>query len=299
MTRPAPVLWLRTGSVTPAGLLGRAAWQALTAPGVRVLAPRRRRATATALIEQGVVVEILDEPQVVATIAAAVSPVVWLAGPEDDAALREELESGGTRVDTLLGSWDPSGAAVLEAAAVVDHLRSPGGCPWDAQQTHASLRPYLIEEAFEADEAIASGDSAHLREELGDVLFQVLFHGRVAQEDPDGFDLDDIAVALVEKLRRRHPHVFAGEQVADADEVERRWESIKAQEKSDRDAADLLAGIPQALPVPLVVDKVRARLRRGGRAGAFEPQLSELAADATADDRRRRDELAQLVRSVD
>lgn len=299
MTGPAPVLWLRTGTATPAGLLGRAAWQALTAPGVRVFAPRRESATAAALVEQGVLVDIVDERQIVATLAAASPPAVWLAGAEDDAALREELEIGGTRVDTLLGSWDPPGAAVLEAAAVVDRLRSPGGCPWDARQTHASLRPYLIEEAFEADEAIASGDSTHLREELGDVLFQVLFHGRVAQEGPDGFDLDDIALALVEKLRRRHPHVFAGEQVADADEVERRWESIKAQEKSDRDATDLLAGVPQALPVPLVVDKVRARLRRGGRAGALEPQLSELAADACADDRRRRDELARLLRSVD
>ena len=86
-----------------------------------------------------------------------------------------------------------NGAAVLEAVAVMDRLRSPGGCPWDAEQTHASLAPYAVEEAHELVEAAESGNRAALREELGDVLLQVLFHSRIAAEDPDGFDIDDVA----------------------------------------------------------------------------------------------------------
>ncbi len=91
----------------------------------------------------------------------------------------------------------------------MDRLRSPGGCPWDAEQTHDSLAPYLVEEVYETIDAIESGDMAHLAEELGDVLLQVVFHSRVAAEAADGFDIDDVAGHLVEKLVRRHPHVFA------------------------------------------------------------------------------------------
>jgi NTP pyrophosphatase (non-canonical NTP hydrolase) len=117
---------------------------------------------------------------------------------------------------------EPTGAALLELVAVMDRLRSPGGCPWDAEQTHQSLVPYLIEETYEAVEAIESGDRAHMAEELGDVLLQVVFHARVAQEHPEApFDIDDIAAGIAAKLRRRHPHVF-GDVVAETPEAGRR-----------------------------------------------------------------------------
>src|SRR5919198_2822751 len=127
----------------------------------------------------------------------------------------------------LIGTPRPPGAGLLDAAAVMDRLRSPGGCPWDAEQTHESLRQYLVEECFELLEAIEEGDRAALREELGDVLLQVLFHARVAAEDAaDPFDVDEVADALVDKLVGRHPHVFAGGDpaVRDARSQERRWE---------------------------------------------------------------------------
>jgi NTP pyrophosphatase (non-canonical NTP hydrolase) len=112
----------------------------------------------------------------------------------------------------------PSGAALLDLVAVMDRLRSPGGCPWDAEQTHASLVPYLVEETYEAVEAIESGERDHMAEELGDVLLQVVFHARVAQEDEVApFDIDDVAAGIAAKLRRRHPHVF-GDVVADTPE---------------------------------------------------------------------------------
>src|SRR4051812_2485227 len=109
----------------------------------------------------------------------------------------------------VLVTPEPAGAALLDAVAVMDRLRSPGGCPWDAEQTHQSLMPYLIEEAYELYQALEDGDLQAVREELGDVLLQVLFHARVAQEQP-GFDIDAVAGDLVTKLVARHPHVFEG-----------------------------------------------------------------------------------------
>ena len=104
------------------------------------------------------------------------------------------------------------GHAFLELVAVMDRLRSPGGCPWDARQTHRSLVEYLVEETYETVEAIETDDRAGLREELGDLLLQVVFHARMAQENPkDPWDIDDVAEGIVAKLVTRHPHVFAGE----------------------------------------------------------------------------------------
>ncbi len=118
---------------------------------------------------------------------------------------------------------------------VMDRLRSPGGCPWDAEQTHESLVGYAVEEVFEVAEAVETGDRAHLREELGDLLLQVVFQARVAQEHPtEPFDLEDVAAGIAAKLRRRHPHVFGDVEVADAQDVHRRWEQIKAAEKGAR-----------------------------------------------------------------
>ncbi len=125
-----------------------------------------------------------------------------------------------------------TGLGLLDVVAVMDRLRSPGGCPWDAEQTHASLRPYLLEEAHEAAEAIDSGDPAHLAEELGDVLLQVVFHARLGQEDAsEPFDIDDVAAGLVAKLVRRHPHVFGDVVAHTPEQVAANWERIKAAEK--------------------------------------------------------------------
>ncbi len=146
--------------------------------------------------------------------------------------------------------------------AVMDRLRSPGGCPWDARQTHRSLAEYLIEESYETVEAIESGDRDDLREELGDLLLQVVFHSRIAEEDPeDPWGIDDVAQGIVDKLVRRHPHVFvtasvAVETVTTPEQVESRWHELKAQEKG---RASVTEGIPEALPALLRASKVLAR----------------------------------------
>ncbi len=143
----------------------------------------------------------------------------------------------------------------------MDRLRSPGGCPWDAEQTHASLAPYAIEEAHELAEAAESGDLEHLREELGDLLLQVLFHARIAQERDGGFDVQDVAQGLVDKLTVRHPHVFSGDGEAglDADEVNRRWDQIKATQQTRESVLD---GIPPSLPALARAQKVLRRIER-------------------------------------
>lgn len=152
-----------------------------------------------------------------------------------------------------------SGDGLSELVAVMDRLRSPGGCPWDARQTHRSLAEYLLEEAYETVEAIESGDRADLREELGDLLLQVVFHARIAQEDAeDPWDIDDVARGIVAKLVRRHPHVFGDDSdaITTADDVESRWHALKAQEKG---RASVTEGIPEALPALLRASKVLAR----------------------------------------
>lgn len=156
----------------------------------------------------------------------------------------------------------PRGTRLLELVAVMDRLRRE--CPWDARQTHRSLATYLLEETYETLEAIESGDPVNLREELGDLLLQVCFHARLAEETSraeGGFDIDDVAGGIVDKLVHRHPHVFAGLEVEDADEVDRNWESLKAAEKQRSSALD---GVPRALPALALADKVLARLARAG-----------------------------------
>ncbi|MFV0425862.1 MAG: MazG family protein [Beutenbergiaceae bacterium] len=152
-----------------------------------------------------------------------------------------------------------TGTALLTAVEVMDRLRSPGGCPWDAQQTHASLAPYAIEEAYEVAEAAESADASALADELGDLLLQVLFHARVASESEGGFDIDDVARNLVAKLRRRHPHVFADQAQLSAAEVNQQWDAIKAQEPG---RAHPLDGIPVSLPALARAQKVVRRLNR-------------------------------------
>ncbi|GEL98111.1 MazG family protein [Cellulomonas terrae] len=147
---------------------------------------------------------------------------------------------------------------------VMDRLRSPGGCPWDARQTHESLVPYALEEAHELAEAIESGDRPGLREELGDLLLQVVFHARIATEHPsDPFDVDDVAADLVAKLVRRHPHVFEDAEL-DGD-VHVQWDRLKNAEKQRASALD---GVPLALGALARAQKVAGR---AGRAGLDAP----------------------------
>ena len=133
---------------------------------------------------------------------------------------------------------------------VMDQLRSPDGCPWDAEQTHESLIKYLLEESYEFIDALESDDRIGMREELGDVLLQVYFHARIAQDHPsDPFDIEDVARTIADKLISRHPHVFAGVKVAGTQEVIDNWEAIKAKEKGRTSALDGVALAQPALPL--------------------------------------------------
>jgi XTP/dITP diphosphohydrolase len=143
----------------------------------------------------------------------------------------------------------------------MDRLRSPGGCPWDAEQTHATLARYLLEETYEVLEAIETGDRALLREELGDLLLQVLFHARLAEEETDPYSIEDVAGDLVEKLIRRHPHVFAAGAAADAAAVNESWERQKIAEKGRTSALD---GVPLGQPALALAAKLVARADRAG-----------------------------------
>lgn len=163
--------------------------------------------------------------------------------------------------------------------AIVRILRSPGGCPWDQEQTHESLRSGLLEEACETIDAITQSNDANLREELGDVLLQVVFHADLAAER-EAFDFNDAAAEVCEKLIRRHPHVFGDTQAADTAEVLRQWEQIKRQEKG-RDAS-VMDGIPRALPALLRAANVQKKAARVGfdwpdASGVFDKFREEIA----------------------
>lgn len=142
------------------------------------------------------------------------------------------------------------GSELLRLVEVMDRLRSPGGCAWDAEQTHQSLIKYLLEESYEFIDAIESDDRAGMREELGDVLLQVYFHSRIAQDHPtDPFTIDDVAGAIADKLIGRHPHVFAGLEVSGTEEIIENWEAIKAKEKGRTSPMDGVAMSQPALPL--------------------------------------------------
>jgi XTP/dITP diphosphohydrolase len=140
----------------------------------------------------------------------------------------------------------------------MDQLRSPGGCPWDAEQTHESLARYLLEETYEALEAMDQGDLGSLREELGDLLLQVVFHARIAQEADPEFSLDAIAQGVVDKLIRRHPHVFAGLVVNSSEELEANWAKVKSEEKQRESVTD---GVPIAMPALQLATQLIYRAR--------------------------------------
>ncbi|MGI8613710.1 MAG: MazG family protein [Nocardioidaceae bacterium] len=251
------------------GLLSARAWQLLIGAEVVVCGSSSHPLVAE-LSAVGIDVQVLadDRPERLAAQLPAVgdASVVWLAPVDDPGwaqAFAVQLVGGGlagTTLEVVHASHDLPGSRLLDLVEVMDRLRTQ--CPWDREQTHESLARYLLEEAYETLEAIDRADAVHLREELGDLLLQVVFHARLAAEDPDApWDIDDVAAGIVDKLVRRHPHVFGTVEAADAAAVEANWESIKAAEKQ---RGSLLDGIPAALPALARADKVLARAAAAG-----------------------------------
>ena len=156
---------------------------------------------------------------------------------------------------------DP-GKQLARLRAIMHRLRAPGGCPWDAEQTHASLVPNLIEETYETVDTIHRGDLDHLKEELGDVLLQVLFHSELAEE-AGHFNLDDVARGISDKLVRRHPHVFAHSQAATTDAVLQQWDAIKRTEKGAGERP-FLHGVGEGLPALLRAAKLQQKAAKVG-----------------------------------
>ena len=149
---------------------------------------------------------------------------------------------------------------LLRLREVIDKLRSPGGCPWDAQQDHTSLLKYLLEESYEFIESVENNDKDAMQEELGDLLLQVYFHSRMAEEDAkQPFNIEDVAKSVTDKLLRRHPHVFAGQSVSGSEEVLENWEKQKAAEKCRSSAID---GVPLAQPALPLATKLIYRLNK-------------------------------------
>jgi len=161
---------------------------------------------------------------------------------------------------------ESAGARLLELVAVMSRLRRE--CPWDAKQTHGTLAPHLLEESYEAIEALESGDPDALREELGDVLLQVMFHAEVASERTDGtgYTIDDVAEGIAAKLVRRHPHVFSDVTVSGADEVKQNWDAIKAAEREAKNGApgSALDGVPFGQPALALAAQLQRRAERAG-----------------------------------
>jgi XTP/dITP diphosphohydrolase len=289
---------LLTSPRVGSGLLTREAWQALDAADV--VLGYEGEPQVEALRDSGVTVTATaDDAQTtlgraLVARAAAGEQVVWVVSSDGDPGLTDVVAGEVSRlpsapdVEVLLGSHDVPGARLLDLVAVMDRLRSPGGCPWDRAQTHTSLVPYLIEEAHEAAEALESGDRDHMVEELGDVLLQVVFHARVAEDDPEApFGIDEVAAGIVAKLVRRHPHVFADGSASDADEVAETWEELKAVEKQRE---GLYEGIPATLPA---LARAAKMLGRRARADGGTPDPAALSTAAGDDPLAR--ELLDLV----
>jgi len=149
---------------------------------------------------------------------------------------------------------------LLRLREVMDKLRSPGGCPWDAEQTHQSLLKYLLEESYEFIESVENNDRQDMQEELGDLLLQVYFHSRMAEEDTNQpFNIEDVAKSVADKLIRRHPHVFAGTKVDNSQDVLENWEKQKALEKG---RSSIIDGVPLAQPALPLAAKVVYRIKK-------------------------------------
>jgi XTP/dITP diphosphohydrolase len=251
---------LATSPRVAPGLLSWPAWQALRSADTVLAAPGHP--LLPALDEAGIAYRVVDD------FGSAEGDVVWLPEPGSEVPVPP-----GARL--LRGSADLPGAHLIDLVATMDRLRTE--CPWDARQTHESLAPHLLEEPYEALEALESGDQRAFCEELGDVLLQVVFHARVAAERGDGtsYTIDDVADGIVAKLVRRHPHVFGDVVVSGADEVKRNWDTIKKEEKrilaertgvpvSGQTEPSVLDGVPFGQPALSLAAQLQRRASRAG-----------------------------------
>ncbi len=153
--------------------------------------------------------------------------------------------------------------ALSQLVELMAQLRGPNGCPWDRKQTPDSLKPFLLEECYEVVDAIEDGSPDKVRDELGDLLFQIVFHARIAEEQGQ-FTLHDVITAIHEKMTRRHPHVFGDEKLSTAREVLANWEEIKKKEKAHEDRKSILEGVPKELPSLLRAHRLQERAARVG-----------------------------------
>lgn len=284
------VVLLITSPRLPAGLLTAEAWDLVRAHPVYTA---ETEGPIEALISAGVDVTVTP-PAAVGLLDAAGKhgTAVWFCSPGGDAQLVKDLgmqlvgNPGLAELELMYGSWDPQGSRLLDAVTVIDQLVSPGGDPWKQAQTHRSLARYLLEEAYETVDAIEAGDPFALREELGDVLLQVVLHARLAQDGKTHpFSVDDVASGLVEKMIRRNPHVFAGAEVGGLDEITANWERIKEQEKPGRSPLD---GMSRSQPALSLAAELMVRAERAGLADPFAA-----VEDAAVDDTVGEDALAE------
>ena len=270
------------------GAFSRATWELLTDSPVLLTSA----IDAEVLAAQGIDVRLLSEPVTTADLVEHVRQalsgrrsvvllhVVDACAPRRHDRLVEVLEewsSGGGRARVHAVPTVVAGAHLIDLVQVMDRLRSPGGCPWDAQQTHETLLRYLVEETYEVLDAVHSEEAEHLREELGDLVLQVVFHARIAQESAvSAWSIDDVADGIVQKLVRRHPHVFNPQAGPDgevsAQDVESRWKQLKADEKQ---RSGVLDGVPRSQPALLLAASLVSR----AEAGAVIAAIGDVSAD--------------------
>jgi len=195
---------------------------------------------------------------------------VTFLDPDRATTLADAERHAGSSRFLVLAPLEPfADLASLDAVMrIAERLRAPDGCPWDREQTHASLRPHLLEEAYEALAALDSGDPARLRDELGDLLLQIALHAEIARQEGT-FDANEVARRLNEKLIRRHPHVFAGTQISSGGELLAQWERIKREEQADG-TKSLLGGVPRELPALFAAERM---LERAARVKIEPPRL--------------------------
>lgn len=264
---PGRIVLLTTSHRVAPGLLSWPAWQALHGAD-RVLCADGAHPQLPYLREAGIQVdEASPTAEELVQACAGGHTVVVVATGEGEPRLTDGLArlAGSGRVsmpdlELLPASYDLPGARLLDLVQVMDRIRAE--CPWSSQQTHKGLAKYGIEEAYELVEAIEEGDRDELREELGDVLLQVVFHARIAEEDPDApFSIDDVAGGIVTKLIHRHPHVFGDATAKTPEEVKEHWLRTKAIEKQRESVTD---GIPLGQPGLALASKLASRVRTAG-----------------------------------
>ncbi|MGC9494750.1 nucleoside triphosphate pyrophosphohydrolase [Streptomyces sp. WG7] len=264
---PGRVVLLTTSHRVAPGLLSWPAWQALRTAD-RVLCADATHPQLPYLREAGIRVdEAAPTAEELVAACAGGRTVVVVATGEGDPALTDGLArlagSGRVRMpdlELLPASYDLPGARLLDLVQVMDRIRLE--CPWSSERTHKGLAKYAIEEAYELVEAIEDGDREELREELGDVLLQVVFHARIAEDDPDApFSIDDVAGTIVAKLIHRHPHVFGDETASTPEEVREHWLRTKAAEKQRTSVTE---GVPLGQPGLALAAKLASRVRTAG-----------------------------------